>query len=1608
MKTKKRRLLFSWVLVLVLFVNIVSPGAWAAPVDVTNLLQPITGTVNGIAVADGAEIELVDGEDLIFHFAFPQVPTESFPAAGGAFISQNDTAQIKIGKGVSGTIPSAPIPLDAGGIIVGHATIAYEAGEAVANIVFDWTSEVEELINGDGGVQIINAGFQANLEYNASGAAEEGGKKYLAILDKKVFINAPVVPITYKIDKKNGIINWDAKTIEWEIEITATQGGIAANLDGLTFSDYLAGVGQYDSGSFKVSGISDAEPAATSPTLTYTFPENTSSPKTITFKTKISDADYYSNSVRTITNTARLLQDTTELDSDPGTATLDAKRWMTKTGEVNKTQGGTGTYDPTGRTITWTITANTSGVSLNDVKITDKLPSGLTWQSAMLHRGTISGSDITWGPGEAQTDPGVNGEYNIGNITTPIQLVIVSEVPNDANGTTSSTSYNNSASITWDGLDGNGPIGSGNVGIGIGYNPIAKNGTRTGSNTDRKIRWTVTIDPRGQNFGADMKVYDLLVYGSGSIVGLVDGLPTGINLSDLTQRFNQKYAGSFTAAEGSPTLSGVHTIMQGGIAIADLVEVAVSGTAKNTFTFESQVVNPAVFAKNGSEVVHNTAWLFRGTVRLNSASDNVTYDTKILHKEVLNRAEAEAADPNAGNIGNAGNGFNHESKTAIFRISVNSDGLDFTGAGIDSGNVTVTDTLPKGWVLDRTFYKVFEGTGGSDSVAAGGDVTDSIGITPVFADAVDPNGETVAFTFTTLDKPYVILVKARLTDEQYEKYLEANDASVSPVNTATLRVEKWGLTKTATQAVTVKTKVLNKTYQLNQVQATLTWMVEYNPFALNIAEDMASVIIEDTLSEGIELRIGADGKPVWQTEGQDNFRVIELTVGADGNMPVNGTLIAPLDDAVTYDGATRTLTFKVPHAERAYRLTYVTDITRENNGPVSNQVKLAGSSVGEAGANETHIVQYQSGWASLQRGGWIEITKVDGLDQILPGAEFTLYAADGTTVIRQLKSGPDGKLKMKAVPVGSYMLKETAAPDGYIMDTGIYNVEVSGTGLNVTTSINGQQSNTLTVKNFAADTVGDLTISKTLAGNANETTKEFTFTVTLPAGTYFYSGSKTGQITSNGTITLKGGESITIHNLPKGAAYAVSENDYSGDGYAATSSGAAGFIVAGDTQNATFTNTKNVGRLEVTKTVAGNSGDKTKDFDFRVMFTGTGYNRVYTYTISDKDGPVRTGSVSNGIATFQLKHDQKAVFEDLTAGMDYIAEELNAAATGHVVTSTGAAGVVAAGEIKTASFTNTKNIYTAPATGNLTISKTVTGEGGDRTRKFEFTVSFTGASGSYPYSGASSGSLSSGGKITLAHGESITITGLPVGAAYTVTESDYTKDGYVTARAGDSGTVAPGGSYTAAFTNTKQAVKTGSLTISKTVTGEGADLTKRFEFTVTLTGAPDAYDYSGVSSGKLRSGDKITLAHGEHITITGLPEGAAYAVTEAAEEGYAASGTGTTGVIAADVTQTAAFINTKGTKPEEPGTDIGGEETPTDGREGEEFHDLDDGEIPHGYVRGPDGKLYKVLGYDEDGMPITGDAPTGAGAAIFLLLLALGGLAYADVTMRRKKRESDQ
>ena len=266
---------------------------------------------------------------------------------------------------------------------------------------------------------------------------------------------------------------------------------------------------------------------------------------------------------------------------------------------------------------------------------------------------------------------------------------------------------------------------------------------------------------------------------------------------------------------------------------------------------------------------------------------------------------------------------------------------------------------------------------------------------------------------------------------------------------------------------------------------------------------------------------------------------------------------------------------------------------------------------------------------------------------------------------------------------------------------------------------------------------GDLEVTKTVeSAIAADKSVEFNFTVTL--GNTGINGTFGQMEFENGvaTFTLKDGETKKATGLPVGVTYSVEEE--ANALFKTTSLNESGTIVyttgktdgskkapalkssdnppeMGDDDDPAvisveFVNTRKTGSLEVTKTVVNrNTVNTATDFNFTVTLSDL--------TISGKFGDM---TFTNGIATFALKHGEKAVATGLPTEVGYTVTETEV--TGFTPDKTEETGTIS-GTASKAAFTNT---YTAAGKYSPEVRKALNGR---PLEKDQFTFTLTDKDG---------------------------------------------------------------------------------------------------------------------------------------------------------------------------------------------------------------------------------------------------------------------------------------
>ena len=434
--------------------------------------------------------------------------------------------------------------------------------------------------------------------------------------------------------------------------------------------------------------------------------------------------------------------------------------------------------------------------------------------------------------------------------------------------------------------------------------------------------------------------------------------------------------------------------------------------------------------------------------------------------------------------------------------------------------------------------------------------------------------------------------------------------------------------------------------------------------------------------------------------------------------------------------------------------------------------------------------------------------------------------------------------------------------------------------------------------------------------------------------------------------------SLNVENILKGTRYAVREVFDAQDGYYLTvstqngrvnGSEVTGTIADALTGDAVFTNTRNVGALEITKKLEGTgyndrvavsnavrtsfgftvrlwredgvrlTGDNRPTLNGKALTLETRTENGFTYdevhvTVDMADGAAATGE-ERGVTIGNILVDTHYT----------VIEDENGYQTEGYVVRQGEQGGVMTDAGDTLRFVNTRD------TGSLEIVKNMDGRTAEFGREFEFTVTLSrndniALAGTYltqsgrtvAFEDNAAGGVTA--RVRVAGGGSLTILGIPSGTSYTVSEADYTADRYTTTSTGAVGVVETA-AVRATFLNTRANPGYGALTVTKTVEAiGGAEIPDtQFVFDIALM-LEDGEDFTGTLRTTRTSGEtgrlyfnggaaSIRLSHGESVTLSGIPLGTSYTVTERAAQDMRVSSTGSEGAIKG-TGHMAAFVNT--------------------------------------------------------------------------------------------------
>ncbi|WP_456288798.1 SpaA isopeptide-forming pilin-related protein [Paenibacillus sp. AK002] len=1378
-------------------------------------------------------------------------PTNADP---GLYIQKGDWIELKRDDYFADVIlPTANKPLmattETGQKQLGIAHFTPDSIKIVFN-GDDW------FFNGIG--RAVTFGFETTANSDVTGM-NYGDTKPISIFGGAYELLNPDVTAAYSMTLSSpGMIRWDqygyrgiqpAQFVEgaitWESPVSAYDQfdkTVKLPLDGKIFytnpATYNTGFGNvrgiYMEGSFKVNDQKVTPVIGADGSLTYTFPQGTGLDPKVEYKTWIPKEAYYYEYRNPPSNLGRSHRDMNgkvELRQDNNTLAQASQEISFAPDWIQ----ASGSYDHPNETITWKVTVNQyNKKGLKNFTITNVLPAGLEFTSATWQ---------TWengaASGETPITPDSNGVYSFGDVDGKVELIIKSKVQ-------SGSSFRIDPRANWN-LDT--PSSIQNNDVTTGRYPVAVTDeatitvgahafTKTGSISIEDynlgaITWTVNLTP--QYALSNATVYDVLVHdGDLSVLDnavdktgevsaeTVAKIKENVNSAQLWKKYHE---GTLKTNATGLTMKAIPLTVDGKV-VADLIKVTGYTDKAASFSFRALETNPDILFRqdiNAGKTSWNRALLIDGET-VKQAQNSTNLHLRMLNKDMLFASKPLKADGTPENvtpnhvssyIRNDNNeawtisAYDRTTKTVTFRLGVNMPGYNTGEMAKDGGNrvisnIKLVDTLPEGWEFvpfsegkDFELWKGYSDNGSGTEYGVRNDAKTLIEPgTSAHVVSFSHSGNVGTFTFSELESPYVILVKARPSNAALEKYLEeyttnGTDKQVL-YNKADLHMTWGGVEKVLTEQrkVMVPIQTLGKSVT-KPVPGVLEWTVNYTP-PFNMTQ---GVYLQDTLGAGMNLRYEENGKLVLTAP---SMAVYPAKLTASGALEREGAALDLSDpngevqvEAAPGAGGTTVLIFKMKDPNKFYQFVYQTEVDPSKakaGDKMGNEVKLMGDDkLKTVSAKSESTLDSSDVAGSSSSNALLPLKKVDPDGNPLKGVEFTLYKKDDGTQIAKGTTDSGGKLNLLFPDPGYYELKETYIDTNtWLPITHVYQVYVGNTpgkpiwvdGVKVTSD------NPLVVPTPAQ---GMLTISNKVEGSGSDASKDFEYTVTFTGegkdGEYTYKKSDNtfGTIKSGGKFTLKHGESVTLPTLPAGLVYTVTEADYTTvDGYITTpgTRELSGTIENKGDHKADFINERTVNKLTVSNTVMGNGGDKTKAFEYTVIFEEAGKDGSYAYTKSD--GATSTpGTIKSG-ESFTLKDGETLEIMDLPKDLKYTVTQKDYTTDEYVTTPkerqyTG----VMVGKDEAAPFTNVRVIE-----GSLLISNTVKGKDDDKSKPFQYTLTFTGEGSdkSYAYekSDGSKGTITSGDTFELTDGQTLVVQGLPTYLQYEVTQDDYTKDGYVT------------------------------------------------------------------------------------------------------------------------------------------------------------------------------------------------------------------------------------
>lgn len=833
------------------------------------------------------------------------------------------------------------------------------------------------------------------------------------------------IPINYI--EKTGTYNSARKQIDWTITINQN----TVNIPDAVLTDSLAAGLTLDTSSVEIDDVPVAVPSAsvtyTNPLITVNF-GSIGEPHKLEFSTDVDPTVYEQNGSPSYNNTATLTG-----TNVPGNAS-DSNDGPIGVPSSVISKSGAG-YNPENAEITWRITINSNKISIDNPVVTDLIPSG---QEYVVGSAKISGG----APGSFSFDPTDPDASHTGTLTYTFGATITETYtieykatitdPNVYAANRSNVSYSNTASINGDNIPQSSHTGTQRVDSEV----IDKSNEGYNYQT-REIDWQIQVN---QN---EMDLDNVII-------------------SDTINAGQEYVDGSFNITSTSGSQTGVFSN------VFPTWTYTFDGpiTDEYIIKFKTRVTDVTVFNTNGTKSFSNTAEITTNLVPTGVANT----DSQPVNNTVIGKS----GDYTTGN-------------TYIdWTITVNTNDIPLV-------NGTINDQLQEGLALDTNTVKLYHAT----TNASNGSLIQGAEIKPLTSSNVIYNVDTRLFEFN-IPAPviggYILKFRTYVTDKSKSPFTnsasfngsgEVNTGSDNPIAVAWSGSGSSGTGDIGSMDV-IKVDSEDDSIRLQGAEFELE--DKYGNIVQRVTSDSSGSALFGRLRFDVDYIVRETSPPTGYVRSTEEHRFQISSALDDKNISydfVNDRIYGsirfmkygdhsdPLGGAIftLYDSDNNVVTTATSGTDGVvlfnsvqYGIYTIKETTPPAGYILSSAVLTA--SITEYGVTET------ANPASISNTvitGNIEITKLDE-DNVTPlmWASLSLFAPDDLTFSTPLDtqtSAADGKVRFENVPYGSYVIKETAAPTGYVVSDDTVNVTVSQQDLTVDagTYINAKIRSTIEV-----------------------------------------------------------------------------------------------------------------------------------------------------------------------------------------------------------------------------------------------------------------------------------------------------------------------------------------------------------------------------------------------------------------------------------------------------------------------------------------------------------------------------------------------------------------